>query len=399
MNNASVLRFGLIRAKTQARQVAAVSRAVVKREISFYPDFVGEFEARFAGFVGTRYALSFCNGTSAIEAALFAAGVGPGDEVIVPSCTFHASIDPIVTAGATPVFVDVDASTLALDVGDVAARITERTKAVIVVHLFGNPADTASLDAVLDGRDILTIEDASHSHGARLGDGRVGSLSDIGAFSIQGSKAVAGGEGGVACTDSEDFYLRMSLWGHFTRHADSFDKISAAEFRDSGLGHKRRMAPISALLAGADLTYLEQANQIMRETTSRLDAAFADLEGYRVASVCEGGTKGGFFAGYPVIVDRPGVTAADAMAALQSGGFKTLAYPFPLHHKLQSYANPELREAVLRGKDPVDLADVPTPDLPVTERLKSQLFLLARRYLVTIDDNKLRQMKSILDRL
>jgi dTDP-4-amino-4,6-dideoxygalactose transaminase len=395
----SLLRYGLIRAKSQARQVTGVSRALVQRDISFYPDYLRKFEARYAEFVGTEYALSFCNGTSAIEAGLFAAGVGPGDEVIVPSCTFHASIDPIVTAGATPIFADVDEETLALSATEVAGKITESTKAVIVVHLFGAPADMAALRAVLKGRGIVIIEDASHAHGARVGDKMVGSLSDIGAFSLQGSKAVAGGEGGIACTDSEEFLLRMSLWGHFTRHADRFHEIGAEAFRDTGLGHKRRMAPVSALIANGDLAYLERANQIMRDNTARLDAALDDVEGFRGLSACEGGAKGGFFGGYPLVVDRPGVTAADAIAALRSGGFRTSAYPFPLHHKLQAYANPAMRRAVLERQDAAGIAHAPTPHLPVTERAKTQLLLLSRRYLVTLNNRKLNAIRTLLDRL
>src|SRR5262245_6357304 len=127
--------------KKRLKQLISVSRAILKNQITFYPDYLLRFEAQFGKFTGKNYALSFCNGTSAIEAALYAVGIGPGDEVIVPSCTFHASIDPICNFGAQPVFADVDAHTFTICADDIRRKITDRTKAIVVVHLFGIPAD------------------------------------------------------------------------------------------------------------------------------------------------------------------------------------------------------------------------------------------------------------------
>ncbi|MBE9111683.1 aminotransferase class I/II-fold pyridoxal phosphate-dependent enzyme, partial [Nodosilinea sp. LEGE 07298] len=179
----------------RTRQTARVARAIWRGDISRYPPFVAAFEQRYARWVGRSYGLSLCNGTSAIEAALFAAQVGPGDEVIVPSCTFHASIDPILNAGAVPVFADVEEKSWTLNPMAVQANITPRTKAVIVVHLWGIPAAMGPLMAVLEGHNIALIEDVSHAHGARWGDRACGAFGRFGVFSLQGSKPVAAGEG------------------------------------------------------------------------------------------------------------------------------------------------------------------------------------------------------------
>jgi dTDP-4-amino-4,6-dideoxygalactose transaminase len=159
-----------LRALSLTRKTARLTRALAHHEISRYPTFLEIFERRYAALTGRQYGLSFCNGTSAIEAALFAANVQPGDEVIVPSCTFHASIDPILNVGATPIFADVDARTLTIDPTEVAHKLSPKTKAVIAVHLWGVPADLQGLRDAIAGQDIVLIEDVSHAHGASYRD-------------------------------------------------------------------------------------------------------------------------------------------------------------------------------------------------------------------------------------
>jgi len=279
----SVLKYASILARTKFRQLIAVNKAIIKREISYYPKYLIDFEKRCANYFGVKQALTFCNGTSAIEAAMFALGVGPGDEVIVPSCTFHASIDPIINAGAKPVFVDVDEKSFTLCPSDLVKKITSRTKAIVVVHIFGIPADIESIKKVIDGKNIRLIEDASHAHGGEFGNKKLGNLSDIGIFSFQGNKAVAAGEGGVALTNSEELFLKMSLYGHFDRHSDQFHKINAEKFKFIGFGHKYRMAPVSALIAEGDLHYLDRVNALMQEKAALFDQAFSDIDGVEFA--------------------------------------------------------------------------------------------------------------------
>src|SRR5439155_1690387 len=159
---------------------------------------VADFEQAFARLCERRHALVMNSGTAALHSAYFAAGVGPGTEVIVPSYTFFASAAPILQCGGTPVFCDVDERTLTADPDDVARRITARTRAICVVHLWGNPAPMDRFAALARRHGLALIEDCSHAHGATYQGRPVGSWGDVGCFSLQGQKAVSGGEAGIA---------------------------------------------------------------------------------------------------------------------------------------------------------------------------------------------------------
>ncbi|MGP1382211.1 MAG: DegT/DnrJ/EryC1/StrS aminotransferase family protein [Thainema sp.] len=393
----STLTYSLIQSQVRIKQLMAVGKAVLTKQISFYPKFLEDFEQRFAKYSNKQYALSFCNGTSAIEAALFAANVKQGDEVIVPSCTFHASIDPIVNAGAVPVFADVDQSFTICPL-DVARKITPYTKAIIVVHLFGIPADMDALVKIAKERNITLIEDVSHAHGARWGDQLCGSIGDYGAFSLQGSKTVASGEGGIVVTNHLLGYIRMSMWGHFTRHADLFFKIDAEEFRFTGVGFKRRMHPLGALLANADLDHINQINKIKLRHAEMLDQEMADLDGFEFAKLSPQAVRGSFYEGYPIHVTQAGASAADAINALQSAGIPAKPFPFPLHHKLSIYTDPRFREACLKQE-----VAIPSENseiiLPMTESLKKNLFLLPTKLLITLNQKSIKQIKHVLKSL
>ena len=378
-----IARLAAIGSRIRLKQVLSVSRAVALRQTSFYPPFVERFERRFAAYIGRQHGLSFCNGTSAIEATMFAANINEGDEVIVPSCTFHSSIDPIINHRATPVFVDIDADSLTICPADVARKITARTRAIIVVHLFGTPANLDAILASTAGRDIRVIEDASHSHGATWRGRKCGGIGDYGVFSLQARKAVGAGEGGIVVTDRTDDYLRMSMWGHFTRHAARFGEIGMEAFQHTGVGYKRRMAPLSALLADADLDYLDRVNAIVSANVRALDEALSPMAGVRTLRLPAHAERGGFFHGYPLIIEKEGRTAADAIAVLKAHGVRAGSYPFARHHTLDVYLDREYREAVLGGCTAARPSKPPAP-LPVTDRIATQLVLLPRRYLGSV---------------
>jgi perosamine synthetase len=178
--------------------------------ISSCGEYVGRFESAFAEFCGARHAVSCCNGTAALHLALAALGVGPGDEVIVPTLTFVATANAVTYCGATPVFVDSDPETWALDATLIEARITPRTKGVIAVHLYGHPADMDAVSAVARRHNLFVIEDAAEAHGAEYRGRRVGSLADVSCFSFYGNKIIATGEGGMVATDDAGLARRVA---------------------------------------------------------------------------------------------------------------------------------------------------------------------------------------------
>ena len=345
-----LLMFSIILLRKTLKQISAVSLAILTSKTSFFPDFLIRFEEQFAQFCGTDYALSFCNGTSAIEAALFALGVGPGDEVIVPSLTFHASIDPICNVGAQPIFADVDRQNLTICPKDIEDKISEKTKAIIVVHIFGIPANMKAIQEIASANEVDIIEDASHAHGAMAEGKMCGSLGRIGVFSLQGAKAVAAGEGGMSVTQNKKDFLAMSLWGHFGRHGTEFSEINCQDFKHTGLGFKRRMAPLGALLAQADLDEVHKVNKIMNQTAKRLDQALTGVKGLLRPQLPTGSQQGGFFGGYAFSVNG---VASDVIARLRSLGIHAKAYPFARHHQLAIYNDLDYRQRLVANRNKV----------------------------------------------
>ena len=165
--------------------------------------YVTAFEEGFAEFCGMRHAIGCCNGTVAVHLALLAAGVGPGDEVIVPTLTYVASANPILYQGATPVFVDSEPETWNMDPEAVASAITPRTKAIVVVHLYGHPADMDPIVAVAREHGVAVVEDAAEAHGAEYKGRRAGALGDVATFSFYGNKIITTGEGGMVLCDDD----------------------------------------------------------------------------------------------------------------------------------------------------------------------------------------------------
>jgi dTDP-4-amino-4,6-dideoxygalactose transaminase len=178
---------------------------------------VQAFEEEFANWVGSRYAIAVNSGTSALHLALLAAGVGPGDEVITVPFTFVATAAAILYTGAKPVFVDIDRSTFTMAVDQIEAAITDRTRAIVPVHLYGHPADMDPILAIARSNNLAVIEDAAQAHGAQYRSKRVGSLGDLGCFSFYPGKNLgAYGEGGAVTTDDEVFARQVRMlrdWG------------------------------------------------------------------------------------------------------------------------------------------------------------------------------------------
>jgi len=180
-----------------------VTECVLTNWISSQGRFVAEFERAFAKFTGVKHGVAVSNGTVALHLALVLAGIGQGDEVIVPTLTFVATANAVRHAGASPVFVDSDPNTWTIDSHEVEEKISARTKAIIPVHLYGHPADMDPILELARRRHLVVIEDAAEAHGARYKGRRVGSLGHIGCFSFYGNKIITTGEGGMLTTNDD----------------------------------------------------------------------------------------------------------------------------------------------------------------------------------------------------
>lgn len=237
----------------------------------------GEFERGFAAMHGRHYGLAVNGGTAALMLALHGAGVQPGDEVIASPFTWGASVSCILQNFAIPIFADIDPVTFTLDPASIEARVTPRTKAIVVVHIFGFPADMTRIMEVAARHHLAVIEDCAQAHGARHAGRLVGSLGTVGAFSLQASKNLTGGEGGILLCDDRLIYERaMSMGTHPQRLVA---ELELPEFRAKidSLAFNYRMHSASAALANVQLKYLEGWTAARGRNARRLYDAVRDL--------------------------------------------------------------------------------------------------------------------------
>ena len=285
---------------------------------------IGELERNFAEMVGTRYALAQCNGTSCLHAAFFAAGVGFGDEVIVPSYTWHASISPILHCGGTPVFCDIDPRTHTADPCDIKRKITRRTKAIAVTHVYGNIAEMDAVMQVAAEHDLIVIEDASHAHGGTYDGKQVGSIGHIGCFSFQGSKPVTGGEAGIITTDDTELYERILILGHYGRIPQGLVTKKYRDLHNVGLGIKYRAHPLACAMANIQLQRLPELNQKRRACFAELDDGLSKIPVIHPVEVLPRAQRGGLLAYTATYdADRAGASLFAFLTALQTEGVNT----------------------------------------------------------------------------
>jgi dTDP-4-amino-4,6-dideoxygalactose transaminase len=244
----------------------AVARVVESGWYLLGPE-LEKFEREFASYCGTRHCVGVASGLSAIELALRAAGVGPGDEVIVPAYTWVATWLAVTRAGARPVGVDVDETTYNLDPDLIGAAITDRTAAIVPVHLRGEPAEMAPIEATAAAAGLLVIEDAAQAHGARYRSRRVGSLGHAGAFSFYPTKNLGAiGDGGAVTTDDDELAERVRLLRNYGMR-------NRYEIEETGVNS--RLAEIQAAVLGAKLPHLDAWNR------ARCSLAEIYLDAYR----------------------------------------------------------------------------------------------------------------------
>ena len=249
---------------SRIKKVIVTAKMITRNQISFYPNIVLEFEKKYSKFIGTKHAITFANGTTAIEAAIYALDLNAGDEVIVPSYTIPSSFAPILNSSGMIRFADIDIETLNIDYNDIKNKISNKTKGIIVVHLWGNPVDMDNIMRVAKENELWVIEDCSHAHGAMYDSKMIGAIGDIGIFSLQGSKAIAAGEGGIAVTNSSMYIEKMLFYAHQGRNTTgTFSRSNKNNYNDLfGGGRKSRAHPLGSGIATVDLDNIYLKNKI-----------------------------------------------------------------------------------------------------------------------------------------
>jgi perosamine synthetase len=261
-----------------AREKELVLEALDSGWVSSIGKYIDEFEANFARYCGTEYALAVSNGTTGLHLALATLGLQPGDEVIIPDLTFVATANAVAYTGATPVLADIDADTLCIDPASVKSLISERTKAIIPVHLYGHPADMDALNEIGDAHGVDIIEDAAEAHGAEYKGRRVGGLGKCGVFSFYGNKVITTGEGGMVTTNDREFYQRAR---RLRDHAMSPQRRYFHEER----GFNYRITNLQAALGVAQLERIDDFLDRRAEIMSWYNAEIATTGSIRLNRV------------------------------------------------------------------------------------------------------------------
>lgn len=230
-----------------------------------------ELEKKFAKFCGTKYALAVNNGTAAIHSALYACGIKNGDEIITTPFTFVATANPILMMGAIPVFVDIDEKTFNIDHNKIEAAITKKTKAIIAVNLYGQPAEYEKINKIAKKYKLLVIEDAAQSIGAEYKGKMSGNLADIGCFSFYATKNIMSGEGGMITTNNKLFYERARMFRH---HGENHKK--RYEYYD--LGYNYRLTDVLAALALSQLDKVKTITKVRQNIAKKYLKAFSPIK-------------------------------------------------------------------------------------------------------------------------
>jgi dTDP-4-amino-4,6-dideoxygalactose transaminase len=265
--------------------------AQLRAGISIYDrsGVIAELEDALCQYHGVKHAVLTSSGTAALHSAYAACGIGPGDEVIVPAYTFHATVTPLLHLGAIPVLADCD-GTDNLDPAEVLRHINPRTVAVMVTHMWGTPADMTALAAITAEHDLLLLEDASHACGASINGRKTGTFGDAAAFSLNGPKPLSAGEGGFVLTSDDETYYRVLLHGQYNKRCRT--EIPRDHdlylYAVTGMGLKLRIHPLAATIALGQLTQLDTYLAGRNMIATRLREALRGVPGITVLDVAEG---------------------------------------------------------------------------------------------------------------
>lgn len=299
-----------------------VNAAVTSGWISSLGKYIDAFESEFASFCGAKYAVAVSNGTVGLHLSLMAAGIGPDDEVIIPDLTFVATANAVMMAQARPVIVDVLRTSYGIDPESILAAITPKTKAIIPVHLYGNPADMHSIMDIARKNNLIVIEDAAEAHGALYRGRPVGAIGNCGVFSFYGNKIITSGEGGMIVTNDKKIYDKAK---HLRDHAMSKE----IRYWHTEIGYNYRMTNLQAALG---LAQLEKIGFLIDERKKILDTYKTHLNKFSI--ICNGVTPADCmpvnWLVSPVIEELNRVSRDQVIVQLKEAGVDSRPFFYPL---------------------------------------------------------------------
>ncbi len=356
---------------------------VLRRGAMSGTDVTRQFEQEYAAWQGSKYALGHSSGTAALHAAMFGCRVGVGDEIICPSITYWASCLPAFSLGATVVFAEIDPQTLCLDPSDLEHRITERTKAIVVVHYLGHPADMDPILEIARRHGVKVIEDVSHAHGALYKGRKVGTLGDVAAASLMTGKSLAIGEAGMLTTDDREIYERALAFGHYERYGPNADLQTAYLRESAGLplgGYKYRMHQMSAAVGRVQLRHYDARMAEIQRAMNYFWDRLEGVPGIRAHRPPKGSgtTMGGWYAARGLYVPEElgglSVTrfaqAVRAEGAPCNPGVNAALHLHPLFNTVDVYGHGRPTRLANAARD----VRQPPGSLPVSEGIGARTF-------------------------
>jgi len=294
--------------------------------ISSKGKYVEEFERKFAEYCGCKYGVSTTSGTSALHLALASLSIGKDDEVIVPAFTMISSVFAVVYCGAKPVLVDAEPETWNMDVNKIEEKITDKTKAIMPVHIYGHPCDMDPILKIAAEHDLYVVEDAAEVHGAEYKGKKTGGIGDVGCFSFYGNKIITTGEGGMIITNNEEI----------AEKANSLKDLAFSKerrFLHTDLGFNYRMTNIQAAIGLAQFERIDELAERRRKNAHWYNEYLDDVEGIRLP-VEKKWAKNVYWMYSILIEDEFGMSRDNLMKKLEEKGIETRTFFIPMHQQL-----------------------------------------------------------------
>ncbi len=340
-----------------------------------------EFEQKFAQYHQAKHGIACTNGTAALEIAMAALGIGLGDEVIVPSFTFVATASAVLFTGAMPVMVDVDPETYCIDVDQVEAAVTARTKAIIAVHVAGHPADLDRLQEVARIHNLYLVEDSSHAHGSEWKNRKIGAIGKVGTFSFQASKLLTAGEGGVIVTNDDDLEVRL-------RSVHDCGRMPNQWFYSHFIyGSNYRLSEWQGAVLTQQLSRLDDQAAIRSKNAAYLNRALAEIPGIRPQKLDKRVTRHGQYC-YIFHYDKTafeGLPTVKFIEALNAEGIPTQA-SYPSLNKLEVFQNGEFRRRLSPEQKEQEYAFI-NKSFPVSDEAAENTVWLVHRTLLGSEED------------
>ena len=309
------------------RELEYVTKAVSGGWISSSGSYVGEFEREFAKYLGVPYAVTTTSGTTALHLALVAAGIGPGDEVIIPAFTMIASAFAVCYTGAKPVFVDSDVTNWNIDPSLVAAKVTKKTKAIMPVHVYGHACDMDELQKIADAHGLLVIEDAAEAIGSFYKGRKCGAIGDLNCFSLFANKLITTGEGGMVVTRDDRFIERLRYYKNLC-----FPVSGPRRYLHEDIGFNYRMPNVLAAIGLAQLERVDFYLECRRKNAARYDERLRGQRGITTPPSLPYTLSSYWMYGI-LIEDDFGLSRDDVMAALAAAGIDTRSFFVSMHRQ------------------------------------------------------------------